>query len=329
VNTDVIVSNKYSAIFRAVVLLPTFPANSMQTLIRAYLSYLEDERNYSQHTVVSYANDLGQYYSFLNSTYPELLERHDDTDPGVIRAFLGLQLDSGISKKSVLRKLSTLRSFYKFLVRRKVIRQNPAINIVSPKVEKKLPQFVDKESMERILALPDSESFAGARDAVVLELLYGSGIRRAELIGLDLQDLDTHNRTIKVTGKGNKQRIIPVTNSALTSIEHYSSFRKEILSHSDPFEHALLISSKGRRMTPSMVNTVVTRYLTGSTEIRKKSPHVLRHSFATHLLDNGADIMAVKELLGHESLSTTQVYTHVTVERLKRIYQQAHPKASS
>ncbi|MCK9410324.1 MAG: tyrosine recombinase [Bacteroidetes bacterium] len=301
----------------------------MQKLISAYLSYLEDERNYSQHTVVSYANDLAQYYSFLSTTYPELLMHHNNTDHGVIRAFLGLLLDSGVSKKSVVRKLSTLRSFYKYLVRRKILRQNPALNIVSPKVDKKLPEFVDKESMERILALPKSDTFAGARDSVILELLYGSGIRRAELIGLNVDDIDQRNRTVKVTGKGNKQRIIPITRKAHQSIQHYSSYRKEILSHSDLREHALLVSSKGIRITPSMVNTVVNKYLTGSTEIRKKSPHVLRHSFATHLLDNGADIMVVKELLGHESLSTTQIYTHVTVERLKRIYQQAHPKASS
>jgi tyrosine recombinase XerC len=301
----------------------------MQKLISAYLSYLEDERNYSQHTVVSYANDLAQYYTFLNNTYPELLERHDDTDQGVIRAFLGLLLDSGVSKKSVVRKLSTLRSFYKFLVRRNVVRQNPAINIVTPKVEKRLPQFVDKDSMERILLLPKTDTFTGARDAVILELLYGSGIRRAELIGLDLADLDRKAKTIKVTGKGNKQRIIPITQKANLAVEQYLTFRKEIVPQSEPIEQALLISTKGIRLTPSMVNTVVNRYLTGSVEISKKSPHVLRHSFATHLLDNGADIMAVKELLGHESLSTTQVYTHVTVERLKRIYQQAHPKAST
>jgi tyrosine recombinase XerC len=301
----------------------------MQTLIGAYLSYLEDERNYSQHTVVSYAHDLAQYYSFLKETYPELLEDHNDTDQGVIRAFLGMLLDSGISKKSVLRKLSTLRSFYKYLVRKKAVRRNPVLNIISPKVEKKLPQFIDAGSMEHILALPKTDTFEGARDSVVLELLYGSGIRRAELIGLEIDDVDRGNRTIKVTGKGNKQRIIPMTVKAQQAIDRYESFREAVRTAAGTEERSLLISAKGTRMSPSMVNTVVSRYLTGATDVRKKSPHVLRHSFATHLLDNGADIMAVKELLGHESLSTTQVYTHVTVERLKKIYQQAHPKATS
>ncbi len=301
----------------------------MQKLIRAYLSYLEDERNFSQHTVVSYANDLSQYYAFLRQEYPELIEQHDDTDTGVIRAFLGLLLDSGISKKSVVRKLSALRSFYKFLVRKKVLRQNPALNVITPKVEKKLPQFIDQASMQRILAQPDVSSFTGARDSVMLELFYGSGIRRAELIGLNTFDVDERNQTIKVTGKGNKQRIIPFTKDAQRSIRTYLRFRDHVVKDAGTHEQALLVNEKGKRLTPSVVGTLVTKYLAGTTEIRKKSPHVLRHSFATHLLDNGADIMAVKELLGHESLSTTQVYTHVTVERLKKIYQQAHPKATT
>jgi integrase/recombinase XerC len=297
----------------------------MQKLISAYLSYLEDERNYSQHTVVSYANDLSQYYAFLSSSHPELLEHHDDTDPGVIRAFLGMQLDAGVSKKSVLRKLSALRSFYKFLVRRSVLKRNPALAIVSPKVEKRLPQFVDKDAMQGILSLPDATTPDGARDAVILEMLYGSGIRRAELIGLDVDDIDRRAMTVKVTGKGNKQRIIPVTNSALQALGRYLPFRTPAV----PGERALLLNRTGERITPAVVRRIVQTYLAGADEVTKKSPHILRHSFATHLLDNGADIMAVKEMLGHESLSTTQVYTHVTVERLKRIYQQAHPKAST
>ncbi|MFA6455328.1 MAG: tyrosine recombinase XerC [Bacteroidota bacterium] len=301
----------------------------MQKLISAYLSYLENERNYSPHTIVSYANDLAQYYTFLKTEFPELTEQHGDTDQGVVRAFLGLLLDSGVAKKSVVRKLSTLRSFYKYLVRKQIVRRNPALNIITPKVEKKLPQFINKDSVERIFALPELGTFDGARDSVMLELFYGSGIRRGELIGLNLKDIDGKNRTIKVTGKGNKQRIIPFTQKAHQSIQHYLTFRKEIASQSESNEHALLINRKGNRLTPSMVNTLVKKYLSSATELQKKSPHVLRHSFATHLLDNGADIIAVKELLGHESLSTTQIYTHVTVERLKKIYQQAHPKASS
>jgi integrase/recombinase XerC len=301
----------------------------MQKIISEYLSYLENERNYSQHTIISYANDLAQYYSFLKVEFPDLIERHDDTDTAVIRAFLGLLLDSGISKKSVVRKLSTLRSFYKFLVRKKFVRNNPALNVVTPKVDKKLPQFIDKESMEKILALPDVSTFSGSRDSAILELFYGSGIRRAELLDLNIEDVDERNQTIKVTGKGNKQRIIPFTGNAKLSIKRYLQIRKGIVQKIDTKETALFISENGIRLTPSKVNTLVGKYLTGVIELQKKSPHILRHSFATHLLDNGADILAVKELLGHESLSTTQIYTHITVERLKKVYQQAHPKASS
>lgn len=297
----------------------------MQKIISEYLSYLENERNYSQHTIISYANDLAQYFSFLKNEFPDLIERHNDTDTGVIRVFLGMLLDSGISKKSVVRKLSTLRSFYKFLVRKKIVKNNPALNIVTPKLEKKLPQFIDKDSMLKILARPDMTSFVGARDSAILELFYGSGIRRAELLGLTLGDIDERNQTIKVTGKGNKQRIIPFTKSAKQSIAQYLEFRKAF----NLTENILFLTEKGTRLTPSKVNTLVGKYLSENTELQKKSPHVLRHSFATHLLDNGADILAVKELLGHESLSTTQIYTHITVERLKKIYQQAHPKASS
>lgn len=301
----------------------------MEELVRQYLAYLEQERNFSQHTLLSYANDLAQYSAFLQKEFPELIARHNDTDTGVIRAFLGLLLDSGLSKKSVVRKLSALRSFYKFLVRRGLLQQNPALTVVPPKLEKRLPQFVDKESMVRILARPDTATFAGARDAVILELLYGSGIRRGELVGLDLRDVDLRSRTLKVTGKGNKQRIIPFTAAAGSAIERYRAFRETVLRTAAEPTDALILTDTGTRITPSRVNTIVGRYLSGETEIAKKSPHVLRHSFATHLLDGGADIMAVKELLGHESLSTTQVYTHVTVERLKSIYQRAHPKATS
>ncbi len=301
----------------------------MQNHITAYLSYLEQERNYSQHTIVSYANDLGQYAAFLTTEFPDVLQDHDQVNQGVLRAFLGMLLDAGVSKKSVVRKLSALRSFYKFLVRKNVVRHNPALNIVTPKVEKKLPQFVDKDSMLRILALPDTGSFDGARDSLMLELLYGSGIRRAELIGLDVGDVDERSATVKVTGKGNKQRIIPCTASARKALKHYLTLRQPIMNELKSNDNALLVTDRGMRLTPSRVNTLVGKYLSAATELTKKSPHVLRHSFATHLLDNGADILAVKELLGHESLSTTQVYTHVTVERLKKIYRQSHPKAST
>ena len=301
----------------------------MQELIRSYLSYIKNERNYSAHTITSYENDLLQYSSFLSSEFPELASDGGAVDTSVIRAFLGMMLENGVAKKSVVRKLSTLRSFYKYLVRKKNIAGNPALSVVTPKVEKKLPQFVDKTSMERVLSLPEVSTFKGARDSAILELFYGSGIRQAELIGLNTGDIDFHNQTFKVTGKGNKQRIIPFTVKSKESIQRYLVFRTEILSKRKSSERRLFVTVRGEPMYPALVYNIVHHYLKEVAEIQQKSPHVLRHSFATHLLDNGADIMAVKELLGHESLSTTQLYTHVTVERLKKIYQQAHPKATS
>lgn len=301
----------------------------MQEHVRSYLSYIERERNYSSHTITSYANDLMQYCSFLRNEYPGLAHDHGAVDMSVIRAFLGMLLENGVAKKSVVRKLSSLRSFYKFLVRKKIVSSNPAVNIVTPKVEKKLPQFVDKESMERVLSLPDSTTVNGARDAAILELFYGSGIRLSELIGLKLSDINMHDRTLKVTGKGNKQRIVPCTRKAKEAIHKYLTMRKENHPHFDDGSTTVFTDDKGKPLSPQRVYTIVNTYLQEVAEIRQKSPHVLRHSFATHLLDNGADILAVKELLGHERLSTTQIYTHVTVDRLKKIYQQAHPKATS
>ncbi|MEW5798785.1 MAG: tyrosine recombinase XerC [Bacteroidota bacterium] len=301
----------------------------MQEHVRSYLSYIERERNYSSHTITSYANDLTQYCSFLQNEYPELVQAHGTVDMSVIRAFLGMLLENGVAKKSVVRKLSSLRSFYKFLVRKKIVASNPTLNIVTPKVEKKLPQFVDKESMERVLSLPDNTTVHGARDSAILELFYGSGIRLSELIGLKVSDINMYDRTLKVTGKGNKQRIVPCTKKAENAIKNYLTIRKEMHPHIYNGSTILFTDDKGNALSPHRVYAIVNSYLREVAEVRQKSPHVLRHSFATHLLDNGADILAVKELLGHERLSTTQIYTHVTVERLKKVYQQAHPKATS
>lgn len=299
----------------------------MHNHIRSYLSYLEHERNYSQHTVISYANDLSQYQAYLATTFPELIDHHEHTDHSVVRSFLGMLLENGVSKKSVTRKLSTLRSFYKYLHRKKILALNPAADIITPKVEKKLPQFVDAAAMREILLKPDDTTFSGARDAAMLELLYGSGLRQGELILLKEEDIDPKKLTVKVTGKGDKQRIIPITRKAKHAIDVYQLKRKEVVKQQPVTTRVLFLTERGKQLYPQRVYSIVRKYLTGVSEVRQKSPHVLRHSFATHLLDKGADILAVKEMLGHESLSTTQLYTHITVERLKKIYKDAHPKA--
>lgn len=301
----------------------------MEELIRSYLSYIERERNYSPHTVTSYRNDLSQYSEFLHREFPDVVHHHENITNGAIRSFMGMMLDNGIAKKSVIRKLSTVRSFYRYATRKGLVKNNPTLSVVTPKTEKKLPSFVDRDSMRKVLELPGTADFVGNRDTAILELFYGSGIRLSELIGGRITDVDLHNDTMKVTGKGNKQRILPMTKKTKESLIRYFRFRTEMQKTTGTHSDRIFLSEKGKPLYPQKVYAVVHHYLREVAEVRQKSPHVLRHSFATHLLDNGADIMAVKELLGHESLSTTQIYTHVTVDRLKKIYKNAHPKATS
>ena len=301
----------------------------LDNVVKMFLEYIDGERNFSPHTRISYAKDLDQFRSFLRENYPETLEQPELIDLECVRMFLGVLLDSGMAKKSVVRKISTLRSFFKFAVGRKLLPLNPMSNVVTPKLEKKLPQFLDERSADTLMTLPDISDPLGSRDAAVLELLYSTGMRRSELVQLDIDDVDVHEKTVKVLGKGNKQRILPFGKKAHLAFERYMTARKQLIRNTNGGEAgAVFLTAKGKRLYPSAVNAIVKKYFKKVSEIRQQSPHVLRHSFATHLLDRGADIFAVKELLGHESLSTTQIYTHVTSERLKKVYRQAHPKAS-
>ncbi|MGA7160655.1 MAG: tyrosine recombinase XerC [Bacteroidota bacterium] len=294
-----------------------------------FLEYIDREKNFSPHTHISYSKDLLQFQAFLHEKFPEMLEHPELIDQEIMRSFLGVMLDSGMAKKSVIRKISTLRSFFKFALRRKLLPANPMSNVVTPKAEKKLPQFLDEPAVEKLMALPDTAGPLGSRDAALLELLYSTGMRRGELVQLDTDDIDGYERTVKVVGKGNKQRILPFGKKAHEALERYLVLRKQLMSVKGAAEEkAVFLTAKGQRLYPSAVNAIVKKYFREVSEIRQQSPHVLRHSFATHMLDRGADIFAVKELLGHESLSTTQIYTHLTSERLKKVYRQAHPKAS-
>ena len=295
----------------------------MQQLIQSYLSYVEQERNYSPHTITSYANDLNQFYTFLKEQFPLCIDNAATIDRRTLRAFLGLHLENGAAKKSVVRRLSTLRSFFKFLVKRKYLSTNPARALVTPKLDKKLPQFIDVNAIENIMQQPDVTTFKGMCDSAILEVLYGSGIRRGELLGLCADDIDFHQQVLKVTGKGNKQRIVPFGSKAKNALERYINAKQK----NNFTNNLLFVTPKGTPLYPSYVNAILKQYLNTTTEVQQKSPHVLRHSYATHLMNNGADIRIVKELLGHESLSTTQIYTHVTVERLKEIYRNKHPRA--
>ena len=295
-------------------------------LRRTFLEYLETERNYSSHTILSYETDLIAFCEFLRI---EGVENPDDIDRDVLRQFLARLFDEGISKKSVARKVASLRSFFKFLKRRGAILSNPAIALATPRVEKKLPSFLDEAAVKELMKQPDRATPDGLRDAAILEVFYSTGIRLSELIGLNVGDIDGEKGLIKVTGKGRKQRIIPIGKEAMSALRDYWGRRQQArdgMQQRNDLQPAFL-SDAGKRVYPQMVGNIVKRYITRVSELHKRSPHVLRHSFATHLLNRGADLKAVKELLGHESLSTTQVYTHVTTERLKSVYSKAHPKA--
>lgn len=303
--------------------------SAFQQHIQLFLGYLEYERNYSANTITAYREDLTQFQEFLTTYFGTSSVTLAAVDHIAVRHFLGGLLDKGFSKKSTARKLACLRSFFKFLVRKKALEHNPAANIATPKIPKKLPFFLEESSVTKMLELPDKSSALGSRDAAMLELLYSTGMRVGELVGLNVSNIDWSNNTVKVFGKGAKERIIPFGKPARLALKHYLERRGEFVSPATLAhdQQALFFSARGKRVYPAAVYLVVVKYISKVAEIEKKSPHVLRHTFATHLLNRGADIRAVKDLLGHENLSTTQIYTHVSVDRLKRIYEQAHPKA--
>lgn len=300
----------------------------MRTMTQEFLRTLREERNYSPHTVRAYATDLAAFRRFLEREVP-------GADPAAvdrraIRRYLGSLLEQGRARRSVARSLACLKSFYAFLHRRGLHRSNPAAGVSSPRLEKTLPEFLDERAAADLMAVPDRSTPAGSRDAAILELLYSAGIRLGELVGLDIRDADPRRGTVKVRGKGAKERIVPIGRPAADALTAYLRVRERLVREGRPLREpaALFITVTGRRINPRAVYGLVHQAVARVAEVRRQSPHLLRHSFATHLLDRGADLRAVKELLGHESLSTTQVYTHVTTDRLKKIYAQAHPKAS-
>jgi integrase/recombinase XerC len=243
--------------------------------------------------------------------------------------FLGDLLERRFSRRSVARKLACVKSFFRYLHKKHVVESNPAAFLSSPRLDKRLPQFLDEDVVARLMDQPDRESVEGLRDAAILETFYSTGIRLSELIHLGLADVDLRGSTVRVTGKGNKQRIVPIGRPARTVLRKYLSRRGELVGADCPAEQEVVfLTRRGKRMSPKAVNLLMNKYIGRVSEIQKKSPHVLRHTFATHLLNRGADLQAVKELLGHESLSTTQIYTHVGVDRLKKAYRLAHPRAS-
>jgi integrase/recombinase XerC len=301
--------------------------------IRDFLKVLSDQRQLSTHTVSAYRRDLDDLHEFLTDYLgtPDWAWR--EVDRLALRSFMGACLRRGLSKRTVGRKLSAVRGFFGHLHLEDRVPANPARALRAPKMEKRLPGHLTRSDVEAVFRLAESRasenSLAGTRGLVILELLYGSGLRLSELHGLSLPDLDLAGEQVKVRGKGNKERIVPVTRSAMQAIRRYEPRRREALGgdHRGRDPSALLVNARGGRLSRRSIQRTVRDFLERAALDQDLSVHSLRHSFATHLLDSGADLMAVKELLGHVSLSTTQIYTHTSRERLKRVYKQAHPRS--
>ena len=289
----------------------------MTMLLEKFIHFLQHEKRYSTHTITSYTIDLNQFFNFLLSDFQVKSIRKINYQ--LIRSWITKLLNDKISTRTVNRKIATLKTYFRFLIREGVIEASPMQKIISPKTSKRLPVFVNEIKMDKLLdEIEFGEGYNAIRDRLILELFYLTGIRLSELINLKRKNIDFVNETIRVLGKRKKERIIPVTTDILSKIKKLKSIANSSY---------LFNSDKGKQLYQKQVYRLVNKYLSKVTSLDKKSPHVLRHTFATHMLNNGADINAIKELLGHTSLSATQVYTHNTIEKLKIVYKQAHPRA--
>jgi integrase/recombinase XerC len=324
-------------------------------IIEQFLNYLKYEKRFSEHTAKCYGADLTQFGEFLLARLGQdapgtdglSLEPHEggaatavavqteqkldqlllSADVNEARGYLAYLNEKGYSKATIARKLATLRSFYKFLVKTNRCSANPLATVRTPKQEKKLPRFLEYEEVKRLLETPPVETWLGARDRAILETLYSTGIRVSELVSLNMDDIDFLGEVIHIRGKGKKERIAPISSSALQAIQHYMEFRNKRAQNNGCFDTKVLFVNKhGQRLSTRSVRRKMDKYLKMAGLDPNISPHTLRHSFATHMLNNGADLRSVQELLGHQSLSTTQVYTHLTTRKLKEVYDGAHPR---
>ena len=313
-------------------------------LIRRFLDYLDEQRNFSPHTIRSYANDLRQFCQFLLA--PETPDGHiavDDLPPleklpvrrlkdlilnvtlTHIRAYLAMMRNTGYAKSSIARKLATLRSFYKFLVRIESVENSPVTAIRTPRQDKRLPKYLDISQVEALMGAPDTTTLLGSRDRAIFETIYSAGLRVSELTALNIEDLDEFGQAVRIRGKGKKERIGPLGSKAIEAIENYLAMRARMFGRSKT--GPLFVSKSGKRISPRTVRRKLERCLLAAGIDTHASPHALRHSFATHMLNAGADLRSLQEMLGHKSLSTTQIYTHLTTRRLKEVYDRAHPLA--
>ena len=289
----------------------------MRRFIDKFINYLKVEKNAAINTIKNYAIDLDSFALYLGG------KDISEVDHLSLRRFLAEMRSKSYSKRTIARKLASLRSLFRFLYREGYIKSNPITAISSPKLDKKLPKFLDVEKVTMLILKPDITTDAGLRDRAILETLYSTGIRVSELVGLDSSDIDFISGVIKVLGKGSKERVVPIGDEALRAVRKYNDKKSKI----DKARDAVFLNNRGGRLTDRSVRRMLDKYIKQCAIEEKISPHSLRHSFATHLLDRGADLRSVQELLGHMNLSTTQIYTHVTMDRLKTVYDKAHPRA--
>ncbi|MFZ1784865.1 MAG: tyrosine-type recombinase/integrase [Ferruginibacter sp.] len=292
--------------------------------ISPFLDYLKFQKRYSQHTIISYQNDLRAFFRYIGVQFGDTAL--PDIKTAFIRSWLAELKQQEMESKSINRKISALKTFFKFQLKQQVIAISPMVAIISPKLKKRLPQFVDTKDITTLLQYIEfPDNWTGKTEQLIMEVFYNTGIRQAELVGLREPDISKSNNSIKVLGKGNKERIIPVSGQLMHKMQEYIAGKRK--THETFDKTYLLVTAAGKKLYPRYVYNVVNKYLRMVTTIDKKSPHVLRHTFATHLMNEGADLNAVKELLGHSSLAATQIYTHNTIEKLKDIHNKAHPKA--
>jgi integrase/recombinase XerC len=305
----------------------------MQTYIDDFLKHLKYERNLSEHTLRNYESDMEQFYDFIAPPNSDGERRDVDIhslDNLTIREYMATLYEKKKKKSSIHRKVACLRTFFRFLCREGVLEKNPAMLVSSPRVDRKLPNHLTIEQMVKFIETPETDTVLGKRDRAILELLYASGVRVSELVGLNLTDIDFNHQTLRVKGKGRKERMVPFGNHAKAALEAYLGVRGELLVEADPDDrdpNAVFMNYQGTRITTRSVGRMLDKYCKQCAEIHHVSPHALRHSFATHLLDAGADLRTIQELLGHARLTTTQQYTHVSTDKLMEVYDKAHPKA--
>ena len=295
----------------------------MNNYILSFLKYLKEEKNYSKLTIINYGKDLKLFMSFLKE---EKIDDINNIDYKVIRQFLRFLYDLDYQKKTIARIISTLRSFFNYCVKEQIIKDTPMTLIENPKLDKKLPNVLNYEEVEKILDIPGSEPL-DLRNKAILETIYSTGIRVSELVNIKISDINFYDKTIKITGKGNKERYVLFGNVLDKKLDEYiNKGRNELLKQPNDY---LFLNNRGDKITSRGVELIVNKILKQGGIEYKISPHTLRHTFATHMLDNGADLKTVQELLGHESLSTTQIYTHISNERLKKVYLETHPRSGS